>query len=144
MLVVVVLFFALVFVFASKLFQKADTVGEESAHIENIKLCTFVPSSGECSSDTVSFDPDTGDVYATANMKNIEVSVLKAKWIYILDGEESVLAEDEVEIFEDGFVQLQLEKSPTRGWLEGNYRLDLSLRDKTGTTVVKEFTITSQ
>lgn len=141
---ITILFFVLIIIFGSKLFQKADEAKDGTSQIGEIKLCTFIPASGECRDDTLKFDEDTGDIFATVKTHNIDVSVLSAQWIYILDGAETVIAENEKELFSDEVVQLQLEKSPTRGWLEGNYRLDVQLKDKTGTTVQKSFTISSQ
>ena len=135
------IFITLVLLIGWKLAGKANNVASEQPILTELKVCSSVDTGAPCEENVDTFDPDIGDLYATVYAVNIEASTLLVKWVYIMEGTESVIAESEQEIFADDFIQLWLEKSLSRGWLEGNYRVEVELIDQSGSLVQEEFRI---
>jgi hypothetical protein len=51
-------------------------------------------------------------------------SILTIKWVYVLDGVESQIAEGEKEVSAVGYQSFKLAR-PETGWQEGRYRLEV-------------------
>jgi len=116
---------------------------EGRSYVEDLRVCTFVNSNQPCVKEIESIPQDTLDIYATVWVKNIEAEEISVTWYFKQNGVESVISEDEREVFNNGIVQFRLEKDYARGWLVGEYLVEVKL--SSNSSVLSEtFSISSE
>lgn len=133
----------MVFVFAYYIYQLLNSGSEEATSITDLKVCSYVRLNQPCTDNMLSMEKDVQDIYATFYVNNLEAGSLEAKWYYTEGGVESEIGTSEEEIFESGVVQFKLEKNYAKGWLEGDYRVAVTL-DSPRETIEQEFEITPE
>jgi hypothetical protein len=95
-----------------------------SSNLSDLKVCSSLAASGSCSSNQEKVSTDEGDIYASVHVRAPSESILTIKWVYVLDGVESQIAEGEKEVSAVGYQSFKLAR-PETGWQEGRYRLEV-------------------
>jgi hypothetical protein len=95
-----------------------------SSNLSDLKVCSSLAESGSCSSNQEKFSTDDADIYASVHARAGSEGALKVRWVYVLEGIESQIAEGEKKVSGVGYQSFKLAR-PETGWQEGRYRLEV-------------------
>lgn len=115
-----------------------------TAGLENVKMCAEVAQSGQCASDTVTFDRNTGKLFVTADLNNApEGTKVKIDWKY-LGGEAGNASNIDTVTVESkpdtSFISSNL-TSNNKAFPAGKYEVVLALDTDNSKPIRKEFSI---
>jgi hypothetical protein len=100
--------------------------GKGTVGISDLRVCTTLNVSGYCSENREEFDLDGPDIYASAYIRTGSREKVTVRWVYILDGIETEIAEGEKADLTAGYHAFKLAR-PENGWQEGRYRAEIEL-----------------
>jgi len=111
-----------------------------SAHIENVKMCTSL-SSNTCPADKPVFDVSTKQIFVSCDLENPPMeTMVEFSWYYLVDGRTQI---DAVIVNSgDKIGDLKLHSSlnkPNNGWPSGDYEVVITILDTEKTPIIKSF-----
>jgi hypothetical protein len=95
-----------------------------SQGLSDLRTCSDLAAGGYCSESKEEFDTDGSDIFASVHVRSDTERRVAIRWVYVLDGIESTIAEGERAISAVGYHSFKLTR-PEAGWQEGRYRVEV-------------------
>ncbi len=125
--VIVTLFILATFLIGNSIIKNLQS--KQSEILTDMSVCEIDPGIGQCASNLATIESDSLFIYSTLYYNSTDPATLNIKWIFVQGGVESIISQQQEDIYSKGFLTLKAQKPLPLDWEVGEYKIVVEIED---------------